>query len=107
MATSMTDRELLEAAWRLYADRFADHVGDVVTPEEHAADEDQVGWVAQVFMFAYGLGAIAGGHAAAPDAVGGAVDRERVEDVVDVVTDIHGSEAFEASAARVEADLRS
>lgn len=82
---------------------FADHVGEIVTPEDHVHNEKHVRWGAQVFMFGYALGSIAGASAADPG-----FDRESdlscVEDVVEIVTDIGASEGFGASSETVTDD---
>jgi hypothetical protein len=105
MTPPTTDRELLEAAWQTYDDEFAEHVGHVVTPDDYLDTDEQVDWAARVFMFAYALGSIAGANATDPDPIDAETDRERVETIVDHVVDIHESDAFAASNARVKADF--
>lgn len=105
MTTAETDRELLEEAFRAYDEAFAAHVGEIVTPEEYLDDEEQLAWLARVFVFAYGLGSVAGARFVAEGADAEA-DAERVERIVDDVVSIHESDAFAASAERVAADLR-
>lgn len=109
MTAFTSDRERLEAAFRYYDEAFADHVGAIVTPSEYLDDDVQTAWLARVFMFAYGLGVLAGAR------TGGASDesvperdseRERVEGVVETVVDIHESDEFDASVDRVADDLR-
>lgn len=57
-------------------------------------------------MFAYALGSIAGGSAIAPGDGHAAVDRARVERIVDEVIVITESDEFEVSSARVLAAIR-
>lgn len=102
--TPETDRELLEATWTTYADAFAEHVGEIVTPADHAQSEEHVEWGAQVFMFGYALGSIAGASAADP-AFEREIDLSRVEDVVQIVIEIGASEDFQASSETVTSDL--
>lgn len=101
-----SDRNLLEATWQLYDEQFSDHVGDVVTPEDHVDTEDHVDWGAQVFMFGYALGSVAGAHATARDSVDRDTDEERVTDIVDTVVEIAGSNEFAVSSDSVKADFR-
>jgi hypothetical protein len=100
-----TDRDLLEETWRKYDDEFAESVGDVITPYEYLDTEAQVNWAARIFMFAYGLGCVAGAQAAGSDAIDRVTDLERVEAIVDDIVDIHQSEEFEVSNARITEDL--
>lgn len=105
MTADTTDRELLEESWQLYDEEFADHVGAIVTPYEYVDTEEQVDWVARIFMFAYGLGTVAGAHAVAPAAVDGTASQERVDDIVDAVVDIHAAESFAVSNERIKRDF--
>ena len=104
MTAPTTDRDHLEEAFRVYDEAFAAHVGEIVTPYEYLDHETQVDWAARIFMFAYGLGAVA--HAQATDTrENGETDLERVEGIVDDVVDIHASDAFEVSTERVRQDF--
>lgn len=100
-----SDREILEETWRIYEEEFAEHVGDVVTPYDFVDTDEQVAWAARIFMFGYGLGSVAGAHAAAPGAVEGEADAERVSEVVRTVVEIAESPEFEASAEKVSEDF--
>lgn len=66
------------------------------------ASEAAVDWAAQAFMFAYALG----GSAVAPETVPAETDRQRVEDLVDLVIAIAESDGFAVSSERVREDLR-
>jgi hypothetical protein len=105
MSKPDTDREILEGAWRKYDDVFAEYVGEVVTPYDYLDTEEQVNWAARIFMFAYGLGSIAGAQTAGPDAIDEETDLERVEAIVDDVVDIHASDEFEMSNSRIREDF--
>lgn len=97
MSGTTTDRERLHEAFRVYEQAFAQHVGDVLTPYGYLDEERQVDWAARVFMFAYGLGAVA--------ATDTETDRERVERLVDDVVGIHESDALDVSTERVKRDF--
>lgn len=99
-----TDRQLLEETWRQYDD-FAELVGDIVSPYEYLSTEEQVDLTAQIFMFAYALGSVAGAQTAAPDDFTAETDLDRVEAIVDHVINVHDSEEFAVSSSRVEEDF--
>lgn len=101
-----TDRELLEATWEAYTEEFADHVGDIVTPDEAVENEEHVDWGAQVFMFGYALGSIAGAQVSAPNLQGRETDAARVGNIVDEVIDIAESNEIPVSSARIKEDFR-
>lgn len=100
------DRDILEATWQHYDEEFSEHVGDVITPEDHVDTEAHVDWGAQVFMFGYALGSVAGAHETAPDSLDRDMDEERVTDIVDTVVEIAGSDEFAVSSDSVKADFR-
>lgn len=106
MTDHVTDRELLERSWELYDEAFADHVGEILAPQEHLDSEAAMDWATQAFMFAYALGSIAGGSVNAPDDVPAETDLARVEQIVDEVITIAESDEFEVSSTRVAEDLR-
>ena len=103
MTELRTDRELLEEAWRAYDEKFAEYVGEVVTPYDYVDTEEQVVWSVRTFMFAYGLGVVAGAEAVASGER--ETDLERVETIVDEVVEIHASDAFDVSSERIVEDF--
>lgn len=105
MSDTPTDRDVLEAAWRYYDEAFADHVGDVVTPDEYVDTAEQVEWAARIFMFGYGLGAVAGARTVSPDQAAETPEGERVERIVEDVVDIHASDEFAMSNAGIVSDF--
>lgn len=106
MAHPETETELLEATWRMYTEEFSDHVGEIVTPSEFAETEEQIEWAAQVFMFGYGLGSIAGAQTAGSATVDRETDLTRINHIVDTVTDIAASDDFAVSTKNVMDDFR-
>lgn len=52
MTDDITDRELLERAWELSDEAFADHVGEILAPDHHRESELAIDWAAQSFTFA-------------------------------------------------------
>lgn len=105
MTRPETDAELLAAAWRLYAAEFTDYVGEIVDPAENVDTEAQANWATQVFMFGYALGSVAGAHAVAPDTISRDTDLDRVDEIVETVTDISASDEFDASKERIRDDF--
>jgi hypothetical protein len=105
MTEQLTDRTVLEGAWQRYDAEFAEHVGEIVTPYEFIETDEQLHWVARIFMFAYGLGSVAGAQTAVPEEIPEEVDQNRVENIVDDVVDIHQSDEFTASAAGIGEDF--
>lgn len=105
MSQPKTDQELLESTWRLYADEFAGHVGEVVSPYEHVETECHVDWGAQVFMFGYALGSIAGAHAIAPESIDKESDSARVSRIVDTVIEIAERDNVPVSSSTIKEDF--
>lgn len=105
MTRSKTDRELLESTWQLYTDEFADQVSEVVNPEDHVNSERQIDWGAQVFMFGYALGSIAGAHVAAPDSFNHETNSERVSNIVDTVIMIGEEDGINVSSTTIKDDF--
>jgi hypothetical protein len=101
-----TDTELLVATLQMYTEEFTGHVGEVVTPDEFAETEEQVEWAAQVFMFGYALGSVAGAHTAGSDTIDRETDLLRVTNIVDTVTDIAASDEVPISSRSVMEDFR-
>ena len=99
------DRELLERAFGTYDQHFAAHVGEIVTPYEYLDTTEQVEWVGRIFMFAYGLGSVAGARTARPEETHQDIDRHRVESIVAEIVAIHESEGFAVTNDRIVSDF--
>jgi hypothetical protein len=103
--SSHTDTDVLDEAFRVYDEEFAEYVGEVVTPYEYVNTQRQVDWAARTFMFAFGLGAVAGANAATPEERAEEVTLDRVEQIVDDIVDIHADDDRAVSTSRVRTDF--
>jgi lipid-binding SYLF domain-containing protein len=105
MPHPQTDTELLEATWRMYTSEFADTVGAVVTPDEQAETDAHLEWTAQVFMFGYALGSIAGASVTGSAPIDRETDQSRVDAIVETVTDITAGDDVGVSTSTVVNDF--